>query len=461
MSRFGIVLTLLLSSPLWAEKLDKSSQAWLDSVRVLLTRDEEKTFKSLKEKSDRDEFQKIFWARRNPRGPDKEENEYRVAFEKAKGEADTRFKGRGKTVGSETDCGRAFLIIGEPNDTKKTRDGEVWTFRDRPGFTFPDGHVDITFDQYCTLPEGSRLEEFLVKAAAAKIVSPNIAFKVGSDGHLTKLQDLLPKPTPVQALFKGPREDFQGAGEATLFLKMPDGADYLAGLVRCDASGLTVTPVGDKKTVRVAVASQAFDEGGRKASGQEREVDAIVEKDGSFSVSYGLALKAGTYSVKVGVFEPKSSKGTVVTVPAKVPDLLGDLTLASLTILRDIEENPPTDPLDPLVSFSLDKTRLVPRFGNVFNPSESINIFYAVYNAKVDPSTQKASVAVTLSISKDGQVMAKAAEQVYETQDVSHSLGPLALGRYTPGKYVLEIKVKDGVAKKDLTHQATFEVRAP
>jgi hypothetical protein len=72
----------LLPAPLRADKLDKESKAWFESVRALLTPEEEKTFNSLKGKGDRDEFAKIFWARRNPQGPDKEPNDFKVSFEK-------------------------------------------------------------------------------------------------------------------------------------------------------------------------------------------------------------------------------------------------------------------------------------------------------------------------------------------------------------------------------------------
>ena len=49
-----------------AEKLDKDAKKWLEEVRPIILPDEEKTFRGLKDKSEREEFQKIFWARRDP-----------------------------------------------------------------------------------------------------------------------------------------------------------------------------------------------------------------------------------------------------------------------------------------------------------------------------------------------------------------------------------------------------------
>ena len=41
-------------------------------------------------------------------------------------------------------------------------------------------------------------------------------------------------------------------------------------------------------------------------------------------------------------------------------------------------------------AFALGNTRVLPRFGNVFAPSESIMLLSVAYNAKVDEATGKA-----------------------------------------------------------------------
>jgi GWxTD domain-containing protein len=457
-----VALGVALAPVASAEKLDKDSKSWLDSVTALITPEEEKIFKDLKDKSDRDEFQKVFWARRNPQGPDKDQNDFKTNFEKARTEADQRFKS-GSHPGSQTDCGRVFMLIGEPNDIAKKGEGggPTWTFKDRPGFTFPDGKVDIAFDSSCSFPQGSHLPEFLARVAASRIASPNVAPKTGTDGHLVKLVDLLPKPTPVQALLKEPRQDFPVTGENSMVIRTADGADYMAGLVRVDSAGLSVQAVGDKKTVHVAIASQAVDEAGKKVSAPERETTADVDKDGSFVVSYGLTLKPGSYTIKAAVLDPKTNKGSVASIPASAPDLnTGDMALSSLMVLQDIQDIASKDPKDPLGDFQLgDKARLIPRYGKVFSPSDSIQLLCGIYSGKVDPQTQKPSVTVSLEIQKDGKAVAKANEETYETPIANHLVGPVPLTKYTPGKYLVLLKAKDNVSKKDLTQETSFEIR--
>src|SRR6185503_15637264 len=178
-----------------ADKLDKDSKKWLDGVRAIILPDEERTFRDLSDKSDRDEFRKIFWARRDP-DPETPQNEFQVEFDKQRAEADSRFRVPGRN-GSETDCGRVYILLGAPDqarqgeatrDTMNTRLPETWAYRDRPGMKFTGGAVQLSFDENCDLPQGGRLGEQLNRIAEAKVANPNLQYRV-SVGHLTKLAD--------------------------------------------------------------------------------------------------------------------------------------------------------------------------------------------------------------------------------------------------------------------------------
>ena len=80
--------------------MDKDEKKWLDDVRPIILADEEKTYRELKDKADRDEFQKIFWARRDP-NLDTPANEFQDAYLRRRGrEVDTQFK-----VGSDARLG--------------------------------------------------------------------------------------------------------------------------------------------------------------------------------------------------------------------------------------------------------------------------------------------------------------------------------------------------------------------
>jgi GWxTD domain-containing protein len=448
--------------------LDKEDKKWLDEVRPIMLTDEEKSYRNLKEKADRLEFQKIFWARRNP-DLDAPQNEYQAEYQKAVAEADTKFKVAGRP-GSTTDCGRVFILLGKPDEVKKEegsvspglRPAETWIYRDRPNQTFAGGQAQIAFDGECKFPMGSRASEQLNRVAESKIAHPNIDYRLNKDGRLVKLADLLPKPTAAQALLKNPRQDFPVSTQV-VFLKVQDGGSAVLGMVRGEAAGLTVEEVGGKKVAKVVVAAQALDENGKVAAFAEQPTTAPVV-DGALVGSYRMGLKAGKYTLKAGALDEKTGKGSVAMIPLEVPNFnKGELTLGTLLLLQDVEELPAggnPDPQHPYGAFTLGSARLIPHFGQTFSKNDSISIFYQFYDLKVDEATGKASGTASLSILRDGKTtVAKAPEQSIETVVGGNVVGPVPLAKYDPGKYVVQLKVTDKLAKKDLAQEVPFEIK--
>jgi GWxTD domain-containing protein len=464
-----LLASALLAAPVRAEKLDKDSKKWLDDVTPLLLSEEGKAFKDLKDKADRDEFQKIFWARRNPQGPASTDNPAKAEYDKLKAEIEKRFKVPGGGTATLTDCARVFVLLGEPSEVKKDQSGEtatlrapeIWTFKDRPGFKFPGGQIQVPFDDACRLPAGSHFAEQLGRPAEARIVSPNIGYKMTADHHLTKLAELLPKPTPAQALLKEPRQDFPVQVQSKLVMRGKDGV-YLAGLIRGEAAGLTTEDEGGKKRVAITVAAQALDEGGHVvASTPEQDASVELASDGSFVGSYGLTLKPGRYTLRAGALEGKSSKGSVASLPLEVPDFAsGETAISDPIVLADVVARPAQDPKDPLAAFFMGTAQLIPRFGNVFTKAETIQVLAFVYDPQTDPATGKPQIATRFSILKDGKPMTSTSEDdIFDTPISTPGIGPVPLAKFAPGTYTVQLRVTDRVAKKDYTKAATFEVR--
>jgi GWxTD domain-containing protein len=469
-----LALALLQPGLAAAQKLDKDDKKWLDDVRPILTADEEKTYKGLKEKGDRLEFQKIFWARRDA-DLATPENEFQAAYAKARAEADTRFRASGQ-IGSITDCGRTLILLGKPDEVQEETISspgmlvpQTWTYRDRPGQTFQGGKAVIAFDSDCRAPGGFASQ--LDRLAAAKVLQPNIDYRTGKDGRLVKLADLLPRDTAARALFKQPREDFPLAAQP-IFLRAADGGTALLGLVRGEAAGLAVSGSGEAKAVNVSVAASALAEDGKEAGWAERTMSVPVGADGAFVASFKLGLRPGKYTLKAGAVDVKGGKASLVTTPIEVPDFSkvetaadGTVTkvpsVASLAVVRTIENVPPggSDPAHPLAAFELGPLRLVPLFGGVTHKAENIEIIYWVYNLRVDPVTGKADASAVVSILKDGKTpSAKAPAMQIDTETGGSSVGPVPLSGFEPGKYVIQLKVADKIAKKDLVQEAPLEI---
>jgi GWxTD domain-containing protein len=462
-----------------AQKMEKEDKKWLDEVRPLMLPAEEKTYKGLKDKADRLEFQKIFWARRDP-DLDTPENEFESQFISARADADTRIKVLG-AVGSQTDCGRALILLGKPDEVKKEatdypkdRTPETWVYRDRSGQTFQGGKAEIAFDETC---KGSAtLSDTLNRVAEQKIVHPNIGYRMEKD-HLVKLADLLPKPTAAQALLKTPRQDFPLSTQAN-FVKMSDGGSALLGLVHGDAAGVTVADVGGKKTAKVVVAAHAIDGEGKVAAFAETPAVVDIGPDGAFVASYRMQLKPGKYTLEAGALDEKNGKGSLAKTSIEVPSFNDGQLSSTLIILRNVEEVPESakpDLQNPYSAFELGHgqctpgpgvpaggacvMRLVPYFGQAFSKTEALSFFYQYYDAAVDPATGGASGIAAVTLLKEGKTpVAKAPEQPFDTPVGGTVVGPVSLTKYEPGKYVVQLKITDKVAKKDRTLEVPFDI---
>ena len=438
-----------------AQKLDKDAKKWLEEVRPIILPDEEKTYRELKDKADREEFQKIFWAQRDA-NPETPQNEFQEAYLRSKAEADVQFR-VGGTRGSETDCGRVFILLGKPDgmksepvgETPMLRPPETWTYRDRPGQTFDGGEAKISFQGNCELPQGNRLGDQLHKVAASKIRNTNLGYKQGADGKLVRLDDQKPKPSPTQTLLKTPRQDFPLAVERKMFMRPTSGNTYVAFTIQAPPG--TVTP---SKVIVSAVAAEA---GGAMTPTPDREISGAAAPDGSFTGSLGMTLVPGTYDVTVALFDPASGKGSVANVPVTVADPASTDVALSTVALKGIQEGATPKATDPLHAFTFGTTIFEP--GNVYATSDSLLLLSFLYGGVKDEAG-KTSVSMSMAISRDGKTVGKLDDEKFGTPS-SPTIGPIPLASYKPGMYTVDVKVKDNVGKKEVTDRITFEVREP
>lgn len=466
-------------------------------THILLLPEEETLLKDLKDDKDRREFQKIFWARRDPT-PGTPANEFEDNVRAVWKHADDIFSYPNQK-GSETGCGQVLALLGRPEEIRDKgdavrtssvdfrakegperaptpgagrqfdnsaylRDGaerepETWVYRDRPGlpYSFTGAELRIAFDSECRFAEGGILAQDLHRAAAAFVTRPDLAYSRGSDGHLAPLAAASSGTSAgAQALLAAPRNDFPLAAESKLLMRGPKGEAYVAGLVRA-AAGATGPPA------RLSLAAQASDAAGQAVASSAREMTARPEADGSLVASWGLSLKPGRYKVTVAALLAEPSKGSVSTIDVEVPDFGGGALVASPLVVYPDE--PPAgggaDVRDPYAAMHLGPTRLHPRFGNVFAPSDALMVVATLYGAKVDAVTGQAGLRSRFSILKDGKPVARGAEDVFTTPDAVASVGPIPLADYTPGAYVVRLDVTDAVTKQTLRQETALEIRKP
>jgi GWxTD domain-containing protein len=475
-TRLAILLGVTLLTPglAAAQKPDKDDKKFLDDVRPILLQDEEKTFKALKEKADRLEFRKIFWARRDP-DLATPENEFQAEYQEAKATADVKYRVSAQ-LGSGTDCGRTYILLGKPDDVQEEGTGspgllapQTWTYRDRPGRTFQGGKAVVAFDADCRAPGGFSTQ--LDRIAASKVIHPNIDYRKNKDGRLVKLVDLLPRDTAARALFKQPRQDFAVAIQPG-YLKVADGSTALVGLLQGDASALAVADSGGAKTVNVSVAASVGSADGKEVGWTEQTTNAPVGADGKFLASFKLALKPGKYTLRAGAVEVKGTKASLASIPIEVPDFSQVETAAdgssqplvtgTILVIRKIEDLSPDSAeyaADPFAAFHLANARLIPVFTSELRRTDTVSFFFQLYDFQVDPATGKANGTARLRLMKEGKgQISSSGESAVDTPVFGSEIGPIPIEKLEPGKYTARLEVTDKLTKRSITQDAAFEV---
>ncbi len=92
---------------------DKTKKQVFDELRLIMTKQEEKAFKSIKTQEDLDKFVNEFWAKRDS-DPSTPENETKTLYYERLRAAEKYFREAGRK-GWLTDRGRIFVILGPPS----------------------------------------------------------------------------------------------------------------------------------------------------------------------------------------------------------------------------------------------------------------------------------------------------------------------------------------------------------
>ena len=462
---FALAIALVASSLLAGDKLSKDNKEWLELVGPLILPEEERIYRDL-EKADRKAFEEIFWARRDPDPKNvSANNSFKTDYLAVRKAADERYRVPG-SKGGETDCGRTFVLLGEPEHVQRgqfgadagARQPETWTYR---GEMFKSGEIEIDFDETCSVPGGARWAAQLTRLAETQITRPQIGYHKNDEGRLVKLADQLPKPSPALTLLEMPRQDFALEAEPKLSMRSQDGsATYVAGLVRGDAAGFETLEREGRRVVDLTLAIEAIDAEGRSAMIGAKQLHAPVGDDGKFTASYGVTLRPGRYTLKVGALNPMNHAGSVVELPIEPRDFGGDeLMVSDILIFSEMKQRPPTSEKDPLAAFLLGTSQLVPRFGDTYREAEAIQVIAMVYGAPADEASGQPSVGATYTILKDGKAIMRSAETEYTTPDCVPAVGPIPLSGFEPGEYSVELSLEDKVSDRLYKRQATFSVK--
>lgn len=483
----GVALVAFAGPPRRAEaaRLDKAAEAFLKPVHLFILPEEERLFRDLPSSADRKEFERIFWARRDP-DPRTPVNELQEAVKKARRRADDLFTVPGGEKGSYTGCGQVLALLGEPlertgrepsasfNAAPYMQEGalrpETWTYRSRPGdpVTFTGGELRIDFDSACRFAEGGRVLEDLQRVAASLVVRPELGYERKADGHLVPLENLhAAAGADARALLASTRADFPLAVEPRLVLRTQTGEAYAAGLLRADLGGAGDEASPGTSPAPLRIAAAVVDASGAVGAVAERAVRPAKGPDGSEVASWGLTLKPGQQTLHVAL--RAGGRAAVAPVTIDVPDFNAPgLKTSTLLVYPETASPPPdasgsaaapNDPEDAYAALTLGSVRLQPRFDNVFTGADELSAVCVLYGGATDPATGKASLKARYSFLKDGRAVARGQEEAFAAPMAVASVGPVPLSSFGKGHYTVRLEIRDEVAGQAETREAPFEIR--
>jgi len=150
------------------------------------------------------------------------------------------------------------------------------------------------------------------------------------------------------------------------------------------------------------------------------------------------------------------------TLPAPL-EFKEKLALSPVFFIKSFKElqTPEIPPVVHREYFIYSSLQLEPKIENVFSVGESPDIFYFVYGCSLNPEDKtKFNIEITYNVKKGDENVIKFAPYVFDLPFISHQI-PLKKENdvnLEPGKYRLEIKVKDKISGKELVEYVDFEI---
>jgi len=190
--------------------------------------------------------------------------------------------------------------------------------------------------------------------------------------------------------------------------------------------------------------------------------DSLFQKSLSQSSLYqkSVPLNPGFYRLDVVVKDVESGNIGVIQTALHVPQYEAGALSASSLILADKIEPVPSNQIG-LGQFVFGAYKVRPRLSRRFATAENLGIFLQLYNLQTDEALHDTNVAVTYRLLRDQK-------QIWTSTENSNSIRQngeqitlnrrLPLAAFAPGKYTLEITVKDNVSKQIVTRAADFEI---
>jgi hypothetical protein len=187
------------------------------------------------------------------------------------------------------------------------------------------------------------------------------------------------------------------------------------------------------------------------------------ELDGVRIYQKMLPLKPGLYKMDIVVKDVNSGNAGVINQKLQVPRYPDEkLQLSSVITAQKVEVLPPNEVGSG--PFAINGLKIWPNVTGEFLRArdKNVNLYFQIYNLKLDDATKKPSATVELLISKNGEEVKKVVEQSSELSNAAAQMTivkAFPTSDFQPGKYDIQIRVIDNLTKDVTAGKEQFTVR--
>jgi GWxTD domain-containing protein len=501
------------------EDASRALKKWIDEdVSYIITGPERATWKNLKTDEERESFIESFWLRRDPT-PDTIDNEFRDTHYERIAYANEHFASG--IPGWKTDRGRIYIMYGKPDEIESHPSGgtydrpieegggttstfpfEIWRYRYIEGignevlleFVDPSmsGEYRMTIDPsekdaLLHVP-GAGLtwyEQFYGADKAERLNRDGAS--IGNALGNTSRNNPFDKLQLMADIFKPPEIKYKDL-EAVITTKL--SYNVLPFNWRTDFVRVTEETVLTPVTILLRNKDLAWQEqdgvhsftghvlmkvtgvNGRPAPGGTVEdnielkiPDSLFKQqlEGVSLYQKVIPLRPSLYKIDIVVKDMNSGNVGVVNHALPVPRYPDEkLTLSSLILADRVETLPPsqvgTGP------FILGANKVRPSVDSEFlrTRDKDVNLWFQIYNLKLDEATKKPSATVEMVFTKNNQEVKKIVEQAAEFSNAAAQMTiikSLPVSDFEPGQYSVQVKVTDNLTKDVIASKDNFTVR--
>jgi GWxTD domain-containing protein len=504
------------------ENASRVFKKWLDEdVAYIITNEERAAYKALKTDEEREQFIEQFWLRRDP-SPDTVENEFKEEHYARIAYANERFASG--IPGWKTDRGRIYILYGKPAEIESHASGgsyerpiqegggttstypfEIWRYRyiEGIGNEVILEFVDPTMSGEYHLTTDPNEKDALLRVPGAGLTfdeqingrdKGNRINGLGCTGGFgcnpsglgnSMYGNQFDRIALMANIFKPPEIKFKDL-EAIVTTKL--SFNLLPFRFRTDFVRVTEDSVLTPITILLQNKDLAYQEQqgihramvhvygkvtgitGRVAPGGvfedtiSQDIPDALFKQGLESASIHqkiIPLRPGLYKLDLVLKDINSGNVGTVSQRLQVPRFPDEKLQLSSLILADLVENLPPSQIGS-GSFILGSNKVRPNVNDDFRHDRPLNLWFQVYNLKVDESTRKPSATVETLITKNGKEVKKEVEQASELSNAAAQMTlskSIALKDFEPGEYSVQVKVTDNLTKDVIASAEKFTVR--